>query len=669
MVRDLFLEIGVEELPASYVPPAVEDLRAALERQLGEARLSFDVGTVRTYATPRRIAIFCSGVAESQETRVRAVKGPPAKVAFGEDGSPTRAAIGFAKSQGVAVEALEVKDDYVRVEVTDEGRPAVEVLADCLGAAVAAITFPKTMRWGGEARFGRPIRWIVALFGEDVLDFEYAGVSAGRETRGLRFWSSGPHAIACPDDYLRVLEDAYVVADVAARRRAIEEGIDREAVGCGGTVIPDEGLLDEVTFLVEFPTVFTGRFDERFIALPKDVVVAAMRGHQRYFAVETDGHGLLPFFLCVMNGPKEDTKSPFESKVEALRNVVWLEGLGSLYEKTERLERLARIVGEQLGSDETATAERAARLAKADLVTEMVRDGKEFTELQGIMGREYATVSGEPEGVATAIYEHYLPRFAGDDLPESAAGIILSMVDRIDSIVGCFSAGLVPTGSQDPYALRRQAIGLVRTIDEKGLPVSIGDLAREAARGFSEGDAPSSEIVSDVLGFVRQRARNFYIDAGYSYDLVDAVLEASFDNLVGVRPRIEALTHFRASEDFAGLVIGARRVMNILKGQGDPAHDGGALVEPSSKALDAASVEAERLVEEAIAAGDFDRAVRELLNLRKPIDTFFDDVMVMVDDESLKQSRLGLLAKVKALFLRIADFSTVVLEGEETEDA
>jgi glycyl-tRNA synthetase beta chain len=695
MARDLFLEIGVEELPASYVPPAVEDLRAALERQLGEVRLSFDAGTVRTYATPRRIAIVCPGVAESQETRVRTVKGPPAKVAFAEDGSPTKAAIGFAKSQGVAVEALEVKDDYVRVEVTDEGRPAGDVLPDCLGAAVAAITFPKTMRWGTEARFGRPIRWIVALLGEDVLDFEYAGVRAGRETRGLRFWAPGPHAIGGPGDYLRVLEDAYVVADVAKRRRAIEEGIQREAVACGGTVIHDEGLLDEVTFLVECPTVFTGRFDERFIALPKDVIVAAMRGHQRYFAVETEGRGLLPFFLCVMNGPpdnvdgvrrgnervlesrladaefywKEDTKSPFESKVEALRNVVWLEGLGSLYEKTERLMRLARIVGERLGSDETATAERAARLAKADLVTEMVRDGKEFTELQGIMGREYATVSREPEGVATAIYEHYLPRFAGDDLPESIPGIILSMVDRIDSIVGCFSAGLVPTGSQDPYALRRQAIGLVRTIDEKGLTVSLGDLAREAARGFAEGDAPSSEVVSDVLGFVRQRARNFYIDAGYSYDLVDAVLEASFDNLVGVRPRIEALTHFRASEDFAGLVIGARRVVNILKGQGDPAHDGGALVEPSSKALDAASVEAERLVGEAIAGGDFDRAVRELLNLRKPIDTFFDDVMVMVDDESLKRARLGLLAKVRDLFLRIADFSKVVLEGEGTEDA
>jgi glycyl-tRNA synthetase beta chain len=299
----------------------------------------------------------------------------------------------------------------------------------------------------------------------------------------------------------------------------------------------------------------------------------------------------------------------------------------------------------------------------------MVKDGKEFTELQGIMGREYAMMSNEPEAVATAIYEHYLPRFAGDRLPETDAGLILSIADRLDSIVGCFAAGLVPTGSQDPYALRRQAIGLVRMIDEKKLALSLTELIAAAAAGHGVENTASSEAVTGVLGFVRQRARNFFIDAGYSYDLVDAVLEASFDELVGVRPRIEALTHFRASEDFEGLVIGARRVMNILKGQEGHAHDPGALVEPSSKALEETRVSAVGAVDKALAAGDFDAAVRELLSLRKPIDTFFDDVMVMVDDERLRSARLGLLAGVRDLFLTIADFAKVVLEGEDREDA
>ncbi len=691
MARDLLLEIGVEELPARFVPSTVRQLKDAIEKELEGGRLPFRAGETRVFATPRRVAAICEGLADRQETVVREVTGPPARVAYGEDGAPTKAALGFAKSQGVDVSVLEVRDDYVRVEVTDEGRQATEILPDLLASALGSLSFPKTMRWGPDARFGRPIRWIVALLGEEILDLTYAGVSAGRETRGLRFWSRGPHEIRDPSEYVDVLERALVIPDVDARRGVIADALGRAAVECGGRVVRDDELLEEVTFLVECPTVFAGRFDERFLELPRDVIVAAMKGHQRYFAVDSEEGTLLPRFLCVTNGPpdfvddirrgnervlesrlddaafywNEDTKSPLEEKVERLRNVVWLEGLGTLFEKTERIERLAQTIGDRLGSRETGHAVRAARLAKADLVTEMVRDGKEFTELQGIMGREYAARSNEPGPVAAAIYEHYLPRFAGDDLPSSPAGIILGIADRIDSIVGCFSAGVVPTGSQDPYALRRQAIGLVRLIDEPGLSLSIGDLVRSAAEGFGVGGDEAEKLSADVLEFVRQRARNVFIDAGHSYDLVDAVLAASFDDLVGVRPRIEALARFREAEDFAGLVIGARRVANILKGQQAPAVGAAAFVESASVALDEARTAAAGRVAAAIEGGDLDLAVRELLSLRRPIDTFFDEVMVMVDDEGLRNARLGLLGNVRDLFLTIADFSKVVLEGEE----
>jgi glycyl-tRNA synthetase beta chain len=692
MPKDLLLEIGAEEIPASFVAPALDDLAAALAERLKAARLGF--GEIGTMATPRRLACVVRNVADAQETVKRTVTGPPARIAYDDDGNPTKAATGFARSQGVDVSELEVVEDYVRLEVVDRGRSAADVLPNIIAEAVDSVSFPKTMRWGPDARFARPIRWIVAMLGSATLELEYAGVMAGAETMGLRFHAPGPHRVSGPDDYADVLGRAHVMVDHHARRGFIESEAERIAAEeCGGKVVRDDALLDEVTFLTERPTVFAGRFDERFLELPRHVIVAAMKGHQRYFAVESDDGTLLPRFLCVANALpeavdgiregnervlvsrlddavfywREDTKTPLAEKVERLRNVVWLEGLGSLYEKTERIEALSLALAADLGVSDVETVAHAARLAKADLVTEMVKDGKEFTELQGAMGREYALTSGEPQAVADAIVEHYMPRFAGDALPEGEIGTILSIADRIDSIVGCFSAGLVPTGSQDPYALRRQAIGLIRIIDEKRLPISIGELASRAADLHGvEGDA-RERLVEAVVEFLRQRARVVLIESGHDYDLVDAVLEASFDRLTGVRPRLTALSHFRRADDFAPLVIGARRVMNILKGQDAQPYDPAALVEPSSVALAEARDRAAAEVERAVEAGDYDAAVRELLALRKPIDTFFDDVMVMTDDRTLRNARLGLLNEVRALFLRIADFARVVLEGESGE--
>lgn len=692
MAKDLLFEIGTEEIPASYVPPALSQLGESLASELRGARLEF--GSVKTMATPRRMAVLVEGVAGEQKSDTRVVTGPPAKIAFGDDGAPTKAATGFAKSQGVDVGDLEVVGDYVQVEVTDEGRPAVDVLPACLAAAADTLTFPKTMRWGPERRFARPIRWLVALYGDSVLEFEYAGTTAGRSTRGLRVWAPGPHDVQSPRDYVATLAKGLVTVDHEERRATILKEAERVATECGGRMVRDDGLLGEVTFLVECPTVYAGRFDERFLKLPRDVIVAAMKGHQRYFSVEAEDGSLLPNFLCVVNAPSdhhdviregnervlesrlddaefywnEDTRSSLANKVDDLKNVVWLEGVGSLFEKTERLESLAGFVADLVAPGDRETAVRAARLAKADLVTEMVRDGKEFTELQGIMGREYALESREPEPVADAIREHYMPRFAGDDLPSSAAGTILSISDKVDSIVGCFSVGLIPTGSQDPYALRRQAIGLVRMIDEKRLSLSLRELVREAGAGFGKSGDVLNELTDSVLEFVRLRARSMLIDEGGAYDLVDAVLEASFENFMGVRPRLVALSHFRAEEDFDGLVVGARRASNILKGQ--RVGDAGAadLTESASVALEKARAEAAVAVSAAIEREDYDGAVRALLGLRKPIDTFFDDVMVMVEDERLRAARLDLLARVRDLFLSIADFSRVVLEGEENEE-
>jgi glycyl-tRNA synthetase beta chain len=398
-------------------------------------------------------------VADEQEDVERDVVGPPARVAFAEDGTPTKAATGFAESQGVNVADLDVRDtgkgDYVHVHVVDHGSPSFEVLPELLRAAADSVSFPKTMRWGTGNRFARPVRWLVAMLDGVTLDMEYAGIHAQPETWGHRHWSPGPHPLAGAGDYLDVLEKNYVIADVEMRRSLIIGAAEKAAEECGGLLVRNDALLDEVTFLVEYPSVFAGRFDEGFLDLPREVIVVAMKSHQRYFAVEAEDGSLRPFFLCVANVPrgqldgiragnervlvsrlddaafywKEDTRGSLESKVEALRNVTWLEGLGSLYEKTDRLERLARAIGERLDSKETDLAVRAARLAKADLVTEMVRDGKEFTELQGIMGREYALASDEPVGVATAIYEHYLPRFAGDLLPSTEAGTIFCARD------------------------------------------------------------------------------------------------------------------------------------------------------------------------------------------------------------------------------------------------
>jgi glycyl-tRNA synthetase beta chain len=543
-----------------------------------------------------------------------------------------------------------------------------------------------------EYRFARPIRWLVCLYGQGVIDFEIAGVSTGRQTFGLRMHSTDPITLDSADfgSYSRALEDAFVIVDVDERRKIIRSGIEKAAGTVGGKVVDDEDLLHTNAYLVECPTVIAGRFDPRYLDIPKPVVVTAMKSHQKYFAVQDDGGKLLPNFLAVVNVPEdridlvragnervlearledaefyweEDLKTTLDEKVSELKKVVWLENLGTIYEKVERVKELVARLAEDLNAcDEDAeTALRAAWLCKADLVTEMVRDGKEFTDLQGTMGMEYALATGEAPTVATAIREHYLPRFAGDLLPESLPGTMVSIADKMDSVAGCFRAGMIPSGSQDPLGLRRQATGIVRMILEGSLPIGLSAVITHGSDGYEKGD---SQAIEKLEAFFRNRVQRTFIDRGGRYDIVDAILAAGWSDLGDVKARLDTLSSAIGHESFEGIVIGAKRVSNILKtdeNRKEPSRD--EMTEKMEIELYDRLVEAKEKAETLSSEAHFDRVVETLFSLRPTIDRFFDEVMVMHDDPEVRARRLGLMQEVRKLFVSFADFSKIVLEGE-----
>jgi glycyl-tRNA synthetase beta chain len=616
----------------------------------------------------------------------------------------------------VPVEALErietEKGIYVQARVQKIGRPAAEVVLPILAAATRAMPFPRTMRWTkSDLRFARPIRWLVALLGEEVLPVAMDGIAAGRETRGIRFHRSGPFAVRNADEYLRVLAENGVVLDPAARAQAIASGLADEARKAGGKLVEDPDLLAEVANLVAWPSVVSGAIDGDFLALPRDVVTTAMRAHQRYFAVESTAGGtagggkLLPRFLCVVNGPlggaagldpervrgghervlrarladarfywERDSARGVEGREPELAGVVWQEGLGSLADKTERLAALARLIvagdGAASGWDPALApvVERAARLAKVDQVSEMVRDGKEFTGLQGRIGAEYARVAGEDAAVCAAIADQYLPRGAEDALPATLAGSALATADKLDHVVGAFVAGKIPTGSEDPFAVRRAANGLLRILVEADRHVSLDRLIERALELFRPfwGERDPAVVRVELRDFFMQRIDAFLADRGIRYDLADATVHGSMDDPADVRRRAEALAEYSASPDFAPLVIGYKRVANILRGVDRvPPLDPQGLSEPAERELHAAAAAAAGRIREHRAGRRFGAALAELLALRKPIDRFFDDVMVMVDEEAVRNRRLALLGEVRELFTGTWDLSRVVVEGEK----
>ncbi len=695
MARDFLLEIGVEELPARFLSPALEQLRGLVKEALEEKRLAH--GEIVTCGTPRRIAVYVRDLAEKQEPLVQEIKGPAVKVAFNAEGEPTRAAIGFAKSNGVRVEDLVRKPvgpvEYVFAVKKEEGKPTARVLPEIAPALITGLHFPKPMRWGNlDVRFARPIRWLLCLHGQDVVDLELAGLRSDRYTYGHRFLSTGRLEVSEAGKYFEVMRNAYVLVDVDQRREEIRRQVNETAEMEGGRAEIDEELIDEVTNLVEYPTALCGKFDDAFLQMPEEVLITPMREHQRYFPVRGRDGKLMARFVAVSNGGpdnidivragnekvlrarlsdasffwQEDLKKPLDTKVEGLKKVVFQESLGTMYEKVQRITALADFLAGRLNATEEQRkhALRGALLSKADLLTNMVY---EFPELQGIMGREYAIRSGEPAEVALAIYEHYLPRFAGDELPESLPGKILSLADKMDTLAGCFGVGIQPTGSQDPYALRRQALGICHIIIDGDLVLSLAELVEKAYNGYAgrvEMKLPLSEVKSELEEFFRQRLRGLFIEKGLPYDTVDAVLSAGIDDISGAWLRGGALQDFRSHSAFDELLTAFTRAYNLAKKAGHDLVDPALFENPAETELYGAYQTAASVVGHALEGRDYARALSGMAELRGPVDRFFDDVMVMVENEPVRDNRLALLKQIAGLAGRIADLSKIVQPGK-----
>ncbi len=703
---DLLFEIGVEEIPAPTVLPALGQLERLLTTALDEARLAH--GEARTCGTPRRLAIIIRDVALRQPDLEQEIKGPPAAAAFDAEGVPTRAAEGFAASRGIPVDDLEVRPtergDYVFARVTEAGRAALEVLPPILRDAASSLTFPKTMRWGSsDFRFARPIRWIVALLGGEVVPVEIAGLQSDRVTWGHRFLGDGPISLACPSEYLDALEAAYVIADHERRREMIAAGARAAAEQAGGRLRLDPELLEEVNFMVEYPTALVGHFDSRYLELPADVIVTVMSGHQRYFAVENPDGTLLPLFVAIRNGddrglelvrkgnerviePRladaefyltEDMRTPLPERLEDLRRVTYIEGMGSLYDKTRRIEQLVRWLCAhvaQVTEEHEPLAQRAATLSKCDLTTAMIGDTK-LAKLQGRVGAEYARRSGEPEEVALAIAEQYRPLAAADRPPVTTPGRLVALADKMDHLAACFRLGMRPTGSADPHALRRGAAGTVRIILDARWRIDMPDFIRVALDALPEvadEDAiPPEEAAAQLEEFLAARLQTELETHAVSYDLVRAVLAAPSPDLLDAFDRALALRDLRLTDaDFDAVIIAAERTANIVRGP--KAHeelqlDPEALVEPEEKALHEAYARAAETVHDALAGlheRHYDAAWRALAALRTPIDSFFDAVLVMAEDDAVRRNRLALLAALDDLFLRLLDVQQIVIEGE-----
>ena len=684
MSKDLLLEIGTEEVPAHVMPGILSQLKENAAKAFKELRL--DYTEIRTLGTPRRSALFVKGLAERQPDVSSENRGPSVQIAFDADGNPTKAAQGFARGQKVDAKDLVVKDGYVYAMVHEEGKAAAELLQAVLPELICGLSFPNNMRWADlEFKFIRPLRWIVALYDKEIIPFEVAEVKSGRVSRGHRFLSEGDFAIADADSYEKACEEQFIIVDQNKRKTMIREQIEEVARANGGKAEITEDLLEEVLYLVEYPTALCGKFEDKYLKLPPEAVITPMRDHQRYFPVKDAAGRLLPLFITVRNGGKEyletvqhgnervlrarlddaqfffdeDRKKSLEQHMDKLKTVVFQVGLGSIYDKAGRLVKLADKISDalQVSAEDKKNAMRAAKLAKADLVTGMVC---EFTELQGIMGREYALLDGESPAVAAAIDEHYMPRFAGDAQPQTTAGRIVSIADKIDNIVATFSRGLIPTGSQDPFALRRQALGMVNMMIEAKYRVSLSALVAAEMDLLGIGDAEAcAKMQADAADFIRLRLKNVLADAKIRYDVVDAVLQ-DVDDIYAVYLRALALAK-ALDKDMTKTIQAFVRAGNLAKKAKGTAIDAALFNTAEEKALYQAYTSAQSAVDSLVKGQDYLGAIDALSDLAAPIDAFFDGVMVMDKDEKIRSNRLGLLKSVDDLLRRVADFSKLVL--------
>jgi glycyl-tRNA synthetase beta chain len=684
-MKELLLEIGTEEIPAGFIPQALMDLESLAKKELEASRIDFN--GIKTLGTPRRLVLVIESVSEKQRDEETKKIGPSKQSAFDAKGNPTKAAIGFAKSQSVPVESLTMiqteKGEYVCAVKKESGRVTSEILSTLLPKWILSIPFQKSMRWADvPIRFARPIHWILALFGGEVVSFEVGNIRSGNMTYGHRFMNPGPISVKDFQSYLQKTREASVIVDPVERKKRVEDEMIREGAKVSGRVLKDEELLDEVNFLVEYPVALCGTFDNKFLSLPREILIHSMKEHQRYFPV-VDDHGiLLPYFVCISNiHPKsrevvvkgnekvlrarlsdaafffeDDLKISLEKRVEQLKKVVFQAKLGTSYEKVMRFKQLALWMTERIDPKLREAVERTSHLCKADLVTGMVG---EFPKLQGIVGREYARLSGEKPEVAEAIYEHYLPGFAGDRLPSGPIGDIVSIADKMDTIVGCFGVGLVPTGTADPFGLRRQALGIIRIILEKKYSISLTGLIEESEKQLKgKMERPVEKVKEEVLDFFRVRYQNFLLDKEYPFDVTDAVLSISFDELLDVQGRIDALKRAKEWKDFESIVIAFKRAMNILKGSPPQREINPSLfAESAEKNLYQSFLKAKERIDLHLNKRDYPSILLEMTQMKKPIDEFFEGVMVMVEEEAIRNNRLALLDGIGKLFLGIADFS------------
>jgi len=684
MGRELLFEIGTEEIPSGYIPPAMEDLRTVGSRLFREQRLSFN--GIRALATPRRLTLVVDDLAEKQADMRREVVGPTKVVAFDVEGKPTRAAEGFARAQGVPLDRLEIRTldrgEYVVAIQEEKGAPTRQVLLVLLPKLITSLSFPKFMRWGeGTFRFVRPIRWLLCLYGGKVVPITIEGLKAGTKTYGHRFLSPRGVRVRGFQDYREKLEEKFVIVDPDRRREMVRRLTTEVAATVKGQPVLDDELVETVTHLVEFPTVVCGSFKREYLELPREVIITPMRKHQRYFPVVDAGGNLLPNFVAISNMRakdmelirqgnervlrarlndaeffyRDDRKLPLAERVPQLMHIIFQEKLGTMHDKVQRIGRLAAWIADRVDPACRPIVERAAFLCKVDLATNLVR---EFPNLQGSMGREYARLSGESAEVCQAIEEHYLPRFAGDKLPQSNVGAVVGLADRLDSIVGCFGVGLMPTGSEDPYALRRAAQGVVQGILHRSFRVSLCEMVAQARDSFGGRlNQDAEKVRREALEFLRGRTQAVLADRGLPLDGIEAALAAGSDDVVDAARRAEALAVMRREADFGELTAAFKRVVGIVPKGFDRPVDVGRLVEGAERALQAQVVALKSEVDALTAAQDYLGALQRIAALKPMVDMFFEEVLVIGPDEGLTQNRFALLKAVWNLFARIADFT------------
>lgn len=690
--RNFLVEIGTEELPPKALRSLIDAFAESLGSAIDDARLEH--GDVHRYASPRRLAIMIESLAEGQEDLSTSQKGPPVSVAFDDDGNLTAAGKAFARKCGVEPADLgrtsTEKGEWLACDVVERGQTAAELLPALIESALASLPIPRRMRWGdGDAEFVRPVHWIVLLHGATVIEATIMGIKAGNESRGHRFMCSEPVPIAKPSDYLSTLEKrGSVIADLDRRRTMVQDGVAAEAKAVGGHVVNGELLFDEVASLVEWPVPMTGSFDEKYLRLPREVVVSTLTGHQRYFPVADKSGQLLPHFITVANikstDPEQvrsgnervihprladaaffwdgDRRTPLAARIDALREVVYQHGLGSLADKGARVAALASWIATALGHD-VSNVVRAAELSKCDLITDMVG---EFPDLQGTMGRYYAQLDGEPDAVADAIGEQYHPRFAGDTLPATLDGQILAMADRLDTLTGIFAIGKKPSGNRDPFGLRRAALGIVRLLVECELDLNLKEMITIAVDAQPPGKHDSVDVQVEVYVYISERLRRYFLDRDTSLDTetFDAVLARQPASLLDFLRRLDAVQSFLGHESASSLAAANKRIANILRKAGE--QDTGAVKEKllqddAELALWSALKTTRESLQPMLEAREYTAALDELATLREVVDTFFDDVMVMADNDAVKNNRLALLAELRALFLNVADISKLAI--------